>query len=86
MLTALIATLFTATAFLAMAAIGASWRNYGAAALALREQLQACKTTREFRFTLITTEVRHSGATIYRPDFRPEARGLPFQPGLRAAA
>ena len=91
MLTALIATLFAAAVFLALAAIGASWRDHGAAALALRHQLMACGTTREFRFTLVTTGIRdarlsNSGATVYRPRFRPEARNLPFQPELRAAA
>ncbi len=86
MLTALIATLFAAATFLALAAIGASWRDHGAAALALHRQLKACGTTREFRFTLVTTEVRREGAMVYRPRFRPEARNLPFQPELRAAA
>ncbi len=86
MLTALIATLFAAAACFALVAIADSWRSHGGAALALRQQLRDCATQRECRFTLITTEVRHSGATVYRPDFRPQARGLPFQPGLRAAA
>ena len=86
MLTVLIATLFAAAACFALIVIADSWRSHSGAALALRQQLRECTTVRELRFSLITTEVRHSGATVYRPNFRPEARALPFQPPLRAAA
>ncbi len=82
----LLTTLFAAAAVLALGAIGASWRQFGTAALALRDQLAACGTARELRFTLVTTEVRQVGATVYRPQFRASARTLPLQPVLRAAA
>ena len=93
MIAALIATLFAAAAFLALAAIGTSWRDYGAAALELRRQLAECTRTREFRYRLVTTTVRgeaRPGATIYKVNFRPPAKSLalrlPGRPELRAAA
>ena len=98
MLALLLPTLFAASAFLALAAIGSSWRSYGGAVHALRRQAGECVRSRELRYTLITTTVRWqetgSGATIYRPEFRPMVRSLapslplclPGQPELRAAA
>ncbi len=69
MIAAMLATLFAAAAVLALAAIADSWRNHGAALLALRSQLQACSQEKEVRFTLITTQVNIASATIYRPVF-----------------
>ena len=94
MLALLLPTLFAASAFLALAAIGSSWGSYGEAVRALRRQAGECVRSRDLRYTLITTTVRwqeiEGGATIHRPEFRPVARNLalywPGQPELRAAA
>lgn len=95
MLALLLPTLFAASAVLALAAIGSSWRSHGGAVRALRHQAGECVRSRELRYTLITTRVRwhgdEPGATIYRPEFRPVARSLApglaaCQPELRAAA
>lgn len=90
MLALLLSTLFAASACLALAAIGSSWRSYGAAVLELRRQLAECGRSRELRFALVSTTVRKldepAGATVYRPSFRPVAMSLAWQPELRAAA
>jgi hypothetical protein len=82
----LLATMFAAAAVLALGAIADSWRQFGTAAMALREQLATCSRTRELHFTLVTTEVRRASARVYRLNFRPAGQSLPLQPELRAAA
>ncbi len=91
----LLFTLFAGTAALSIGAMAVSWRQHGAAALAIRSQLRACSPVREFRFTITETQVGPErtnltadipAAKIYRPDFRKPARRLPAQPALPAAA
>jgi hypothetical protein len=94
MIAALVSMLFATAACLALGAIAATWRQFGAAALSLREELANCVSTREMRFTVITTHVHRQGADTWRPGFRPLAsltlrqprRREIRQPGLRAAA
>ena len=87
----LVTMLFAAAACLALGTIAATWRNYGPAALSLRQQLAQCDPARELRFVRITTLVQLDHAEIWRPGFRPLAsqprrHGRPqLRQSLRAA-
>ena len=84
MIAMMIATLFAASAVLAIGVIAESWHRHGGSFRALRKELAACATSREFRFTLVTTELRTAAAC--RPAIMPRAmRSLPLQPARRAA-
>lgn len=85
MIATLLTTLFVASAFLALGAIADSWHSFGAAALALRGQLRATCEVREYRFTLVTTEVRDRRADMPRYRITPLAGPALFQPARRAA-
>lgn len=91
MIAALVSLLFASAACLALGAIAATWRIYGAEALTLGQQLAACDPTRELRFVRITTLVQVEDSELWRPGFRPLA-SLPrrhsrpqLRPALRAA-
>jgi hypothetical protein len=87
MMTVLIVTLlFTGSAALAFGAIAASVSRYGAAALALPQQLSECSQVQEVRVTIRQIEPWRKSATILRPDFKRKLRAQPEQPSLRAAA
>lgn len=85
MIATLLTTLFVASAFLALGAIADSWRSFGEASLALRTQLKATCETREYRYTLVTTEVRDRRADTPRYRVTPLAGAALFQPVRRAA-
>ena len=92
MFAAIAAMLPPAAALFAVAAIALSWRRYGPLALALRDELAACETTRELRFVVVTTKVESETGEARRPGLRPLAAGrpaahrLPRRPVLRVAA
>ena len=69
----LLSALFLSSGLLAAAAIAASWRRYGQAALALRGRLDACDEWREVRVRTSEVTVRRN-ATVLRPDFTRWAR------------
>ena len=73
MMSALFSLLFAAAACLALGAMVATWRAYGAEVLSLHRQLAACDRVREMRFVTITTLVRLDGSDVWRPGFRPLA-------------
>ena len=73
MMSALVSILFVAAFCLALGAMSATWRAYGAEVLSLRQQLAACDPARELRFVTITTLVRREGEDLWRPGFRPLA-------------
>lgn len=73
MMSAIVSILFVAAFCLALGAMSATWRAYGAEVLSLRQQLAACDPARELRFVTITTLVRQDGAETWRPGFRPLA-------------
>lgn len=85
MIAILLSTLFAASAVLAIATIGASWRRYGATALAIRSQLRSCADMRDVRFTIHAPPPRITDAVVVRAEF-----GRRVQPvtgsGWRAAA
>lgn len=85
----LLTTLFAASALIAAAAMTASWRRYGRAALALREQLTGCAEWREVDVRLTEITAR-SNATVLRPRFTPTAglapAGRPARPSALPAA
>lgn len=68
MIAVLLTTLFTASAFLAIAAMAASWRRYGRQAMTMRAQLAACKEWRDVHVRLSEVTARQT-ATILRPAF-----------------
>ena len=80
MIATLASLLFAAAACLALGAMAASWRAYGAEVLSLRDQLAACDPVRELRFVRITTLVQMDNAEVWRPCFRPLA-SLPRRHG-----
>ena len=91
MMSALVSILFAAALCLALAAMAATWRAYGAEVLSLRQQFAACDGLRELRFVTITTQVRQESAEVWRAGFRPLAaqiqpRRAHYRPALRAAA
>ena len=73
MIATLVSLLFAAAACLALGAMAASWRAYGATALSLRQQLALCDPVRELRFVRITTLVQMENSEVWRPGFRPLA-------------
>lgn len=85
MIATLLSALFAASALLAVTAIVDSWRRHGAAMLALRGELKACRRSRDLRYVLVTTEVREVGPRPAIARFRAATAGLPLQAGLRAA-
>lgn len=82
----LLSTLFLAAGGFAAFSIAAGLQRYGAAALALRDQLRDCPEWREVRVTTHETIVRPGGAAILRPAFKAR-RQTPAAPAdLPAAA
>ena len=74
----------------ALGSIWANWKRYWPMARGLRQQLAACPTSRELRFTIINVEVERTGAMIHRPrfsraSFNRERQGFPVRAALRAA-
>ncbi|MGE3691925.1 MAG: hypothetical protein AB7F98_11150 [Novosphingobium sp.] len=86
MISLLTSALFAAACALALGAIAGSWRRYGAAALALRGELDACSDLRELRFTVTGFDASRPSATILRPSFRPARMAPEFEPEWQAAA
>ena len=81
----LLPALFVLVFMLAVAAIAATLREYGHAALAIAGELRTAPAMRGFRYSTRPVPER-PGATIYRLCFKPKGRALPFQPARRAAA
>lgn len=69
MIAALLTMLFIFSGVFAVAVIAGSWRQHGAAAMAISRQRGQVNTSREVRITTRLIEVRPV-ATILRPDFR----------------
>ncbi|MDE2597792.1 MAG: hypothetical protein KGL44_13040 [Sphingomonadales bacterium] len=87
MIAALLSTLFTAAGLFAVASIVLTWQRYGAAALAVGDQLRACPQQRQGRWTLRELVVRPLGdAVVVRADFTPRAKRAPVRSAWRAAA
>ncbi len=92
MFAAVAAMLPPAAALFALAAITLSCLRYGPLALALRDELADCETTRELRYVVVTTRVESEATEVWRPGFRPLAaarqtpRRLPRHPAWRDAA
>lgn len=68
MIAALLTALFIFSGVFAVLTIAGSWRQYGTAALAIRDRLRQTEASREVRITTRLIEVRPV-ATILRPDF-----------------
>lgn len=91
MIAVLLSTLFAAAAVLAVGALAQAWQRYGAAALAVHDQLRACPETRELRYAVREWPVRPAvaspvGATIIRADFKRRVWAAVSRSGQRAAA
>jgi hypothetical protein len=83
---ALTALLAFAT-LLAIAAIAQSWRQYGAAVLALRSDLKQCETMRSFSYRIISNDAtKPRAARIFALPVRVSPLRQPMQSALRAAA
>jgi len=97
MIASIAALIPAAAGVFALAAICVSWLRYGRLALAIRDELAACGTSRELRFTVVTMRVTGGMADdSIRGDLgvRPTVRPAHYQPlhrrarrpALRAAA
>ena len=82
----LLTAIFTAAGTLAIASLRESWRQHGAAALALRKQLRSCSEWREVRVTIRDVTVHPQGAVILRPAFRERERSPAPARAIPAAA
>lgn|GEM_PF-1667097 len=94
MIASIAALIPAAAGAFALAAICVSWMRYGRLALAIRDELSACDTSRELRFTVVTmrvtgglTEDKSGVDDSFRGDlgFRPAARPAHYQPLHRRA-
>lgn len=82
-----LAILFACAALLAVSAIAQSWRQYGPAALALRDELKRCEAARGFDYRIISHELPgRKAALVIALRVRPLVRRPLRQPALRAAA
>lgn len=82
----LLTVLFVITGTYALLSIRQSLQRYGAAALALRDDLKACGEWRDVRVTVREITLHPTGATILRPDFKGRARTQEPEHALPAAA
>ena len=70
---------------IAIGSIWTGWSRHWSSAHLLRQNMAACPTTRELRFTIINVEVERASAVIHRPVFNPQKLSLSPQTSRRAA-
>ncbi|MEO5604114.1 MAG: hypothetical protein ABIR02_00710 [Novosphingobium sp.] len=84
MIATLLATMFCATALLAIGAMWLSWKSFGFQFHELRRELRAIHDPVTVRYTRRDIATRAT-ATVYNLDFKAKADCLPFHPELRHA-